>query len=219
MLNPVQNSGIITNSLAGVPSNVSNLETTKKFCLSFILKCICNGSIVSEWNQFQVSYPFFQCIGNSTPCDLTEQSSNEVQIGGGPPLSNGLNLANFDENRLENLKITPPPRRNAVGSRLPVNFYVPPHPIVIVAIPYGLLLTFLAAFSPASIPSTAPLGLLAAYLGTNFNFWMVLLSILAGSMHIGRLKNPVRFHGFFEKYFYSDGISQIFFEKYLIFGQ
>ena len=45
------------------------------------------------------------------------------------------------------------------------DFFVAPHPVIALLIPYGLLLTFSSALFPENIPSFVPLGDFAKYLG------------------------------------------------------
>jgi hypothetical protein len=71
--------------------------------------------------------------------------------------------------------------RNSIQSR---QFYIPPHPIAILTIPYGLLLTFSSWLYPQNIPSTAPLGDLAKYLGDNYNGLMAIIAVIAGLIHL-----------------------------------
>ena len=64
------------------------------------------------------------------------------------------------------------------------NFYVPPHPLVILTVPYGLFLVFTAWLAPSLLSDLIPLGALARYLGLNFNGLMALLSLFAGTLHL-----------------------------------
>ena len=64
------------------------------------------------------------------------------------------------------------------------NFYVPPHPLVLLTVPYGLFLVFTAWLAPSLLSDLIPLGALARYLGFNFNGLMALLSLFAGTLHI-----------------------------------
>ena len=50
-----------------------------------------------------------------------------------------------------------------VGSSGTSSFYVIPHPIFWLTVPYGLLLCFASALFPSSIPDYLPLGPLARY--------------------------------------------------------
>lgn len=63
-------------------------------------------------------------------------------------------------------------------------FYVPPHPLLIIPIPYGLFLVFAAWLDTSLIPETWPLGALAVYLGKNYNGLIALLAIFAGIVHV-----------------------------------
>ena len=75
-------------------------------------------------------------------------------------------------------------RRRSSKFRLDADFFVPPHPLSMVAIPYGLFMVFAAWLSPEVIPQTWPLGALAYYLGTNYNGLVAFLSIIAGVLHL-----------------------------------
>ena len=68
--------------------------------------------------------------------------------------------------------------------QLKPNFYVPPHPLVVLTVPYGLFLVFTAWLAPDLLSDLIPLGGLAWYLGKNFNGLMAILSIFAGTLHI-----------------------------------
>ena len=64
-------------------------------------------------------------------------------------------------------------------------FFVVPHPLILVGIPYGIFLTFLSALFPTSIPSFLPLGPLATWLGLTFPALMNFLSIFVIVTHLG----------------------------------
>ena len=66
----------------------------------------------------------------------------------------------------------------------PSNFYVVPHPIFWLTVPYGLLLTFASALFPTSIPAYLPLGPLATWLGQNYPELMQVLSLGAATLHV-----------------------------------
>ena len=66
----------------------------------------------------------------------------------------------------------------------PPHFFIPPHPIVAILIPYGLLLTFSAALFPQNIPTFVPLGELAKYLGETYPIMMQLLALFAAVVHV-----------------------------------
>ena len=68
--------------------------------------------------------------------------------------------------------------------QLEADFFVPPNPLFVVAIPYGLFIVFAAWLSPELIPQTWPLGALAYYLGTNYNGLVAVISIIAGILHL-----------------------------------
>jgi len=68
-----------------------------------------------------------------------------------------------------------------VGS---ASFYVVPHPIFWLTVPYGLLLCFASALFPTSIPDTIPLGSLARWLGLNYPDLMNKLSLGAAALHV-----------------------------------
>ena len=78
--------------------------------------------------------------------------------------------------------LTPLGRSGAIPP--PRDFYIPPHPVVALLIPYGLLLTISSALFPQNIPSFFPLGDLARYLGETYPTFMKLLAIFAASLHI-----------------------------------
>ena len=64
------------------------------------------------------------------------------------------------------------------------NFYVAPHPIIAILIPYGLLLSFSSALFSDNIPSFVPLGELAKYLGNEYPTLMQSLALFAASIHV-----------------------------------
>jgi len=65
-------------------------------------------------------------------------------------------------------------------------YFVPAYPVFMVLVPYGLFLTFSSYLCPSTcIPSSLPLGSLATYLGTNFNFLMGSISAVAAALHVG----------------------------------
>lgn len=64
------------------------------------------------------------------------------------------------------------------------DFFVPPHPVIAILIPYGLLLTFSSALIPENIPSYLPLGELAKYLGNEYPTLMQFLALFAASIHV-----------------------------------
>ena len=65
-------------------------------------------------------------------------------------------------------------------------FFVPAYPLFMVLVPYGLFLTFSSYLCPTTcIPSFLPLGPLATFLGTNFNFLMGSISAIAAALHVG----------------------------------
>ena len=65
-------------------------------------------------------------------------------------------------------------------------FFVPAYPLFMVLVPYGLFLTFSSYLCPTTcIPSFLPLGSLATFLGTNFNFLMGSISAIAAALHVG----------------------------------
>lgn len=68
--------------------------------------------------------------------------------------------------------------------RLASDYYVPPHPLIALGVPYGLVLTFSAWLFPDNIPTFVPLGGLAKYLGLNFNLLMGVLSVFAAFTHV-----------------------------------
>jgi len=74
--------------------------------------------------------------------------------------------------------------RSGPKIQFPPDFYVPPHPIAVATIPYGLFLVFAAWLAPQLIPQTWPLGGLAYYLGINYNGLVAFLSIFAGIVHL-----------------------------------
>ena len=70
--------------------------------------------------------------------------------------------------------------------QLDEGYFVPAHPVSMVLVPYGLYLTFASYLCPSScIPPILPLGPLATYLGTNFNFLMGSISAVAAALHVG----------------------------------
>jgi len=86
---------------------------------------------------------------------------------------------NFDVQRKDWMS----PRQSSKIQLAP-DFFVPPHPISIVIVPYGLFMVFAAWLSPDLIPQTWPLGALAYYLGINYNGLVAFLSIGAGILHL-----------------------------------
>ena len=66
----------------------------------------------------------------------------------------------------------------------PPDFFVFPHPLIVLLIPYGLLLTFSSALFPDNIPSFVPFGELAKYLGHEYPSLMQFLSLFAATVHV-----------------------------------
>ena len=64
------------------------------------------------------------------------------------------------------------------------DFFVAPHPVIALLIPYGLLLTFSSALFPENIPSFVPLGDLAKYLGNEYPTLMQSLALFAATIHV-----------------------------------
>ena len=65
-------------------------------------------------------------------------------------------------------------------------YFVPAHPLLMVLVLYGLILTFTSFLCPLTcIPFFLPLGTLATTLGTNFNFLMGIISAIAAALHVG----------------------------------
>lgn len=64
-------------------------------------------------------------------------------------------------------------------------YFVPAYPLFMVLVPYGLYLTFTSYLCPSCLPSSLPLGPLATFLGTNFNFLMGVISAIAAALHVG----------------------------------
>ena len=64
------------------------------------------------------------------------------------------------------------------------DFFLPPHPVISLLIPYGLLLTFSSALYPDNIPSFVPLGDLAKYLGNEYPTLMQSLALFAATIHV-----------------------------------
>ena len=72
--------------------------------------------------------------------------------------------------------------------QLQPDYFVPPHPISIVTIPYGLFLVFAAWLDPELIPQDWPLGALAYYLGINYNGLVAFMSIGLVSFWLCQIK-------------------------------
>merc|ERR1712107_800911 len=66
------------------------------------------------------------------------------------------------------------------------NFFVPAHPILFIAIVYGLFLTFASAICPQTCLSMyLPLGSFASMLGKDYSTVMIVIAVGAGLAHVG----------------------------------
>lgn len=75
-------------------------------------------------------------------------------------------------------------RFTSVKSISSPTFFIPPHPLSIATIPYGLFLVFAAWLDTSLIPESLPLGALAIYLGNHYNGLIGLIAVVAGLIHV-----------------------------------
>ena len=115
------------------------------------------------------NYCFYICIVRTGGLELSKKNTRRTHVG------QNYKYTHDATNRftMSITRANPPP-----------DFFVPPHPLIALLIPYGLLLTFSSALFPDNIPPFIPLGELAKYLGNEYSSLMQFVALFAATVHV-----------------------------------